>query len=332
MDYGDRLLSKISESLELDQICDRELISVNHQCDESCDIEITASVVLILKEVYNSDIDRGAKLSATEKSAIETESCEEEIIRTDESTHNNIVEDNTDGNQNTAKGTPLQLWRYVNGGPMLDYDDAYACSFSNAIRSLNWAAFGHALKRSDTEGGMPESIVHRTPSWILSSKRDDGETFVYKTVSATVGECDIIQTTSFCNEAQVRSNKNKYTADDNHYGLHDNPVTNRKRQKVRVGKTFSDDAIAFRRCETVKRRQVEPCQMIVFLDAKMSSGKEKVTCHETGIHVVASDVFILILVVPYANLNKTVISKGSRAFQTTLQKGTAYRHDAAQLF
>jgi hypothetical protein len=53
---------------------------------------------------------------------------------------------------------------------------------------------------------------------------------------------------------------------------------------------------------------------------------------ETRLRVVASDIFITIPVVPYANLNKTVISQGSRAFQTTLQKGIAYQHEAAIFF
>jgi hypothetical protein len=334
IDYGNRLLSKISGSLELGQICDAELISVDYQRDESCDIEITASVVLILKEVNISDVDEGPELPPAPDSKIEPESYEERTRPTDLNSYT-VADDSTDRVQNTAKGIPLQLWRYINGGPMLDYDDAYTCSLSNAIRSLNWGACGHALKRTNTEMIVSEDIVLRTPSWILLPKRDDSETYFYKTASsvAAVAGDDVTDT---------NSNGNGHTADDIQDScddISDNSATNGKRQKVRAHKSFSDDAGALQISETVRIRKVEPCQMIVLLDVNTSTGDidlflstKLLTYHDTVLRVVASDILTTIPVVPYSNMNKTAISQGSRAFQTTLQKGIAYEHIAAHFF
>jgi hypothetical protein len=272
--YGDKLLSKISESLELDQICDRELISVDYQCDESCDIEITASVVLILKEVNISNVGRGSELPSAADSTIEPESCEERSVPADLNYYT-VADDITDGDQNTARGIPLQLWRYVNGGPMLDFDDAYTCSLSNAIRSFNWGACGHALKRTDTDIRMSEDIVLRTPSWTLLPKRDDGETYFYKTASsAVVADNDVTETIS---------NSNRHTADncddnqDNCDDVSDNSATYRKRQKFCADKSLTDGTAALQRFETENRRKVVPCQMIVLLDVKTSTGKINLT-------------------------------------------------------
>jgi hypothetical protein len=267
--YGDKLLSKISESLELDQICDRELISVDYQCDESCDTEITASVVLILKEVNISNVDRGSELPSAANSTIGPESCEKRSVPADSNSYT-VADDITDGDQNTAKGIPLQLWRYVNGGPMLDYDDAYTCSLSNAIRSFNWGTCGHALKRTDTDIRMSEDIVLRTPSWILLPKQDDGEAYFYKTaLSAAVADYNV---------TGAVSNRNRHTADncddnqDNCDDVSDNSATYRKRQKFCADKSLTDDAAALQIFETENRRRVEPCQLIVLLDVKTSTG------------------------------------------------------------
>jgi hypothetical protein len=162
---------------------------------------------------------------------------------------------------------------------MLDYDDAYSCPLSNAIRSFNWGACGHALKRTDTEVGTSDEIVLRTPSWNLIPKRDDSETFVYKTVSSVaVIERDVREINSFCSdspdEARFRQNEFGHIADDKEdCDISDNLVTSRKKQKVGAGKSLNDDAIAVQRSETIKKRQVEPCQMIILLDIRISSGK-----------------------------------------------------------
>ena len=51
IEYRRKLLSKVEEKLEDQQICTEELISVSHQNDENSDVKVVASIVLLLKEV-----------------------------------------------------------------------------------------------------------------------------------------------------------------------------------------------------------------------------------------------------------------------------------------
>lgn len=78
----------------------------------------------------------------------------------------------------------MQLWRYVNGIPLLDFgDDALSCALSAAIKSVKWTKFGHSL-RVDTlanlsKVGTDNNILLSTPSWLLVPKRVDFESFAY---------------------------------------------------------------------------------------------------------------------------------------------------------
>ena len=284
LNYGDRLLSKIKESLEHDQICDTELISVYQQCDEASDIQVTASAVLILKEVDISDIDAESRSPRAINFTDDVNTSRERTNLTVENDQRSS-DDAATSNRYTSKGTPLQLWRYVNGGPMLDYDDAYTCSLSNAIRTFNWGVCGHTIKRSDVEKRMSEDIVLRTPSWILLSKRHENETFVYAERSSTANvRRDATEIDSFCNhstsEERIRSSEAKYSADgsrDSH-DISDHLVATRKRQKVSDTEDLSDDAVTLQQSAAEKRRQVELCQMIVLFDVNMSHGKPPEYC------------------------------------------------------
>ena len=79
-------------------------------------------------------------------------------------------------------GLPLQLWRYANGIPLLDYkDDVPTCALSAAIRTINWKKFGHALRVKLCMERMENdsNCLFETSSLVLVPKRMDPEAFSY---------------------------------------------------------------------------------------------------------------------------------------------------------
>ena len=79
-------------------------------------------------------------------------------------------------------GLPLQLWRYANGIPLLDYkDDVLTCALFETIRTAKWKKFGHVLRVKTCTLRIEDDrdCLFGTPSLILVPKRIDPETFMY---------------------------------------------------------------------------------------------------------------------------------------------------------
>ena len=65
---------------------------------------------------------------------------------------------------------PLEIWRYVNGSPLLDFaDDALSCVMATATREISWEKFGHHLKYLSTTDSASDSIGRKVRDQNLCS-------------------------------------------------------------------------------------------------------------------------------------------------------------------
>lgn len=74
----------------------------------------------------------------------------------------------------------LQLWRYINGVPLLYSEEASSCFLLTAIKSFNWLAFGHNVKLSNMQKNKTHNFLVCQPSLILIAVRDTRSTQVRK--------------------------------------------------------------------------------------------------------------------------------------------------------
>lgn len=252
LQYREILLSKISQSLESDQICVAEFISVCRECDDSSDLEVTASVALILKE-----LSTGEDEEEEEEIDVKNQSLENESVDDEERETSNIEDP---GPQITSNdGIPLQLWRYVNGGPLLDYSDIQSCCLFSTVRSFNWKEFGHTLRCISGEYKASEEPVLHAPSLTLTPKRDCDEIYHYSTPAADSG--DEVESPRSSNSRKKTVNKmdsNSWSESQDEIGY------TRKRRKQQLDKIEGSPPV---------RKRVTPCQLIIYLDVNASNGK-----------------------------------------------------------
>lgn len=183
VEYGDRLFAKFSQGLAEDLTCNRDLISVYHHSDSN--LFIAASAVLILKNnavtsasnVVDNELSDHNESSSNilggrqqnciaEASAIEP--CPNEVSK-------------------NWREIRLQLWRYINGVPLLYSEEASSCFLLTAIKSFNWLAFGHNIKLSNMEKNKTHNFLVCQPSLILIAVRDTRSIQVRK-LSTSVDE------------------------------------------------------------------------------------------------------------------------------------------------
>ena len=173
MDYGDRLFEKFSHGLTDDLTCKRELISVYHHSDVCSNLFVAASAVLILKLI-------------SMKKVIDCETPD----HVDDSSSNvpNRRRQAFDAETSVIKSLGpkkfgeirLQLWRYVNGVPLLYSEEASSCFLLTAVKSFNWILYGHNIKSSDMEANRTHKLLVCQPSLTLTAVRDSKNTQDYK--------------------------------------------------------------------------------------------------------------------------------------------------------
>ena len=122
-------------------------------------------------------------------------------------------------------GLPLQLWRYANGIPLLDYkDNVLTCALSEAIRTAKWKKFGHVLRVKTCPSRIEDDsdCLFGTPSLILVPKRIDPETLMYAPDTSAYKSSheypptQAANTSSETNDASVlRDKKDRDFDDDN---------------------------------------------------------------------------------------------------------------------
>ena len=245
----------MSQSLESDQICVTEFISVCRECDDSSDLEVTASVALILREVPTGTEDEDAE----DDLGVKNRSAEDES-QDDEEREKSTSEDPGPQIPN-SDGIPVQLWRYVNGGPLLDYSDIQSCSLLSTVRSFNWTDFGHTLRCINSEYKTSEEPVLYAPSLTLIPKRDREEIYHYST---STGDCgDEVQGPQSSSSQRNNVNKNENSSNESQEEV----------SSMRKGKRTKNHLDASAEiCPSIKK-QVTPCQLILYLDVNASNGK-----------------------------------------------------------
>jgi hypothetical protein len=254
LQYREILLSKVSQSLESDQICVTEFISVCRECDDSSDLEVTASVALILKEVASGNEDEEAE----DDMGVKNNSVEDESLDEEERETSNIEVPSPQ--IPSSHGIPLQVWRYVNGGPLLDYSDIQSCSLFSTVRSFNWKEFGHTLRCINTEYKASEEPVLYAPSLTLIPKRDRDEIYYYTTPTGNIDSGNEVLNPRSSSSRRNTVNKPENSADESQ----EEAYSTRKRKKKQ-----SEE----RERSPPTRKRVTPCQLIIYLDVNASNGK-----------------------------------------------------------
>jgi Topoisomerase VI B subunit, transducer len=173
IDYGDRLFEKFSHGLTDDLTCKRELVSVYHHSDACSNLFVAASAVLILKSLStkkvidsktpNYDYESSSNVPNRRRQAFDAETSLIESL----------------GPKKLGE-IRLQLWRYVNGVPLLYSEEASSCFLLTAVKSFNWLLYGHNIKSSDMEANRTHKVLVCQPSLTLTAIRDSRNTQVYK--------------------------------------------------------------------------------------------------------------------------------------------------------
>lgn len=184
VEYGDRLFAKFSQGLAEDLTCNRELISVYHHSDSN--LFVAASAVLILKNnavtSVGSVVDNELSGHNDESSSNILGGCAQTFIG-----EASAIEPCPNEVPKNLREIRLQLWRYVNGVPLLYSEEASSCFLLTAIKSFNWLAFGHNIKLSDMEKNKTHKFLVCQPSLILIAVRDTRSIQVRK-LSTSVDE------------------------------------------------------------------------------------------------------------------------------------------------
>ena len=239
----------------------------------------------------------------------------------------------------------LQLWRYINGVPLLYSEEASSCFLLTAIKSFNWLAFGHNIKLFDMEKNKTHKFLVCQPSLILIAVRDTRSIQVRKLSTSVNENSDMVDDLpSFATLPRVinvptsGSIKGLIHADViSHY---DCDHKTRSREDIRSKRQKSDHIVDDRACcetedvdgEIVVRKYnspssnkkttshcVEARDLIVILDINTPDGKKFSndyydTCRTDFLNVVT--------VVSYVSVAKTGISGNNKAFQTAVNKGS----------
>ena len=171
IDYGDRLFEKFSHGLTDDLTCKRELISVYHHSDVCSNLFVAASAVLILKSLSMKKLI-DSRIPHTESSS-NVPNRRRQAFDAEESVIESL------GPKKLGE-IRLQLWRYVNGVPLLYSEEASSCFLLAAVKSFNWLAYGHNIKSSDMEANRPNKLLVCQPSLTLTAVRNSKNTQIYK--------------------------------------------------------------------------------------------------------------------------------------------------------
>lgn len=202
IDYGDRLFEKFSHGLTDDLTCKRELVSVYHHTDVCLNLFVAASAVLILKSLSKKELIDSERPDHDDESSSNVLNRRRQAFDADASVIESL------GPKKLGE-IRLQLWRYVNGVPLLYSEEASSCFLLTAVKSFNWQAYGHNIKSSDIEANRTNKLLVCQPSLTLTAVRDSRNTQVYKLLKSA-GNSVVVDDLLTCSTQQSESKVTTY--------------------------------------------------------------------------------------------------------------------------
>lgn len=194
IDYRDRLFEKFSHGLTDDLTCKRELVSVYHHSDVCSNLFVAASAVLIFKSLSMKKLVDSRTPDHDDESSSNVPNRRRQAFDAEESVTKSL------GPKKLGE-IRLQLWRYVNGVPLLYSEEASSCFLLTAVKSFNWLAYGHNIKSSVMEANRTNKLLVCQPSLTLTAVRDSKNTQTYKLLSSA-GNSVVIDDLLTCSTQQ----------------------------------------------------------------------------------------------------------------------------------
>jgi Topoisomerase VI B subunit, transducer len=337
IDYGDRLFEKFSHGLTDDLTCKRELVSVYHHSDACSNLFVAASAVLILKSLSMKKLIDSKTFDHDDESSSTVQNRRRQAFDAEESVIESL------GPKKLGE-IRLQLWRYVNGVPLLYSEEASSCFLLTAVKSFNWLAYGHNIKSSDMEANRTNKLLVCQPSLTLTAVRDSKNTQVYKLLPST-GNSVVVDDLLTCSTQQSEIKVTTYNSingkfdgtsnDDcdrgtlggndwmskkqkNDHIVHDKASTHPDNVDERIALSEVVEGYNSQLSSTmVGSQSVEARDLIVILDINMPDGKKLHKVLMTN----PADYHLVDTIVSYVSVAKTGVSGDSKSFQTAINKG-----------
>ena len=351
IEYGDRLYSKFFHGLTDDLKCNRELVSVYHHTDVRSNLFVAASAVLILRKL---DATSGSKMVNDEIPDNNDEMSINLPSRLGQAFIAEVpaMEPYPDAVPNNLSEIRLQVWRYINGVPLLYSEEATSCCLLTAVKSFNWLAYGHNIKYTDMEMDRTHKLLACQPSLMLIGVRNSRKTQVCKLLSsvgiisklvdefpscaippremgATLfesisGRSDGVCTSNDSSDHQTRSGndwmskkqKNDHVVDDRA-----NNEPGNVDQEMAVDEVVQENSSQLSTTATL-RHSFEARDLIVILDVNTPDGKKIIKNYDDNCQAKLDNIDS---VVSYVSVAKTGISGNSKAFQNAVNKGLLRR-------